>query len=184
MRSGIFSRRCFALLLVLAFAIWCLPGLSAQTPPSSGPTTPLQQQQLSNLLSIMLTIKQLSLLLGNDLTTWPLQISALEAISEQQDLRLQKSDQQIESSQADLKASEAARLQQSGELAKSQTSLTAESQSFEAYKQGAEAVQSDLQAQIAQERASSLKWKIGGSVLIVAVAVFGGYEGGRALRWW
>lgn len=154
--SGTWSRRWLPLLLALFSLTLCLPGLSAQTQLSSAPLTPQQQSLIQDSLEQLLIIKQLSLLFGDEVTTWPLQIEALLATSAQQDQRLQQSDKQIASSEAHLKASEAARLQQSAELDKSQIAQTEESQTFASYKQASESAQVLLNSQLAQERAHRL----------------------------
>lgn len=136
-----------------------------------------QQQHLAELMQVLVTLRLLSLQLGQDLETWPLQIQNLQDSSQQLS-------QQLTDSQKSLQDSQAAQAQMSDALNKLQTSQTELSQSLQDYKDSAAKVQADLQAEVAQERASKLKWEIGGSIAAAVLVGIAGYEGGHALKLW
>ena len=149
-----------AFLLVLAPATLFSQSPSPQQQPSSAPLTPQQLSLIQDSLQQFRTIKELCLLLGPDLATWPVRIASLQATLEQQKQsetqNAQRESQQTIKSQQDLQASEAARAQALAESDKSQTALTVESKTFNDYKQASKAALAILEAQLAQERAHRL----------------------------
>lgn len=175
--NGIWLSVLFALLLVLAPAISYSQSPSPLTPPNSGQIAQPQQQRLAELMQVLVTLRLLSLQLGQDLETWPLQIQSLQANSAQLS-------QQLTDSQKSLADSQSQQAQTQAALDKLQASQTELSQSLENYKDSAAKVQADLQAQVAQERASKLKWEIGGSIAAAVLVGIAGYEGGHALKLW
>jgi len=139
-----------ALLLALFFATWCLPGLSAQSQSSSPQLTPLQQSLILDSLKQLLTVKELSALLGSDLQTWPQQIANLQATS----ARLLDENKSIsDKSKSDLAVSEAARQQTQSAYESLQAAQTKESATFSDYVKASESAQQLLNQQLAQERA-------------------------------
>lgn len=181
---GILSLALCVLLLALSAPIYSLPDPSATKPPSFEQPTPQQQLQLSRVLSILLTLRVVSLQLGEDLTQWPQQIKSLQDNSAQLSGQVNSLQTQLNDSQVSLTASQQAQQRTSDALDRSQISLTALSSSFDNYKAAEEQIQAALQAQVAQERASKLKFEIAAGVGVAVIVGIAGYEGGHALKLW
>jgi chromosome segregation ATPase len=172
------------LLLALSSAICSWPDPSQTKPPSSELTPQDQQQRYEQLMQILLSLKVISLQLGDDLTAWPKQIADLQDSSQALQQQVDSLQTQLQASGESLTESQAAQQQTSDALSRSQTSLTALSASFESYKAAQAQVQSDLEASLAQERANSLKWEVVGVVGASVAVLAGGYLAGHALSLW
>lgn len=183
-RSGVLLPVCCVLFLALSCAISYSQGLSPMPQPSTPLTPEQQQQRYQQLIQILLSLRVISMQLGDDLTKWPQQINDLQLSSQQLSQQVDSLQTQLSDSQASLQESQTAQQQTSDALDKSQTSLTKLSQSFETYRAAQEQLQKDLEVELARERAGRLTWEVVGVVGASAAVLAGGYLAGHALKVW
>jgi hypothetical protein len=122
------------------------------------------------------------LMLGMPQTVMQLvqRLNAAKAYSQAQELTVSALVDSLNKRDSLLSASEAIRDQQSNTISSLDASLASSQVSTAQISKDLTSAQTAARAVEAENKVL----KIGGSVLLVGLAVLGGYEGGRALRWW